>query len=336
MHSKTEAPTATSEPAPTHAPDLQAWRKARLETAKKTAAYRSLASRLQKFVDYCVRTYESPEHGIIVKQAALAKHFGVTRQTVNGWLAVIVEAGVLKRETRARQGAGAGRGRTTNRYRLNPVLLAEPDISPDTEPDISPDFEPDFEPDSGTSSSRTSSPGRAFGAPSDRDVSRAEAPLDVDCSNPDDAPALNAVASRPPAPVFASSNEGRGVAEAEETGRSVGATATGSTDQEVPNVNEFDEIVANQLAPDRDQLAPRESTRRFLIRNVGLTPDEADEALSVLPTISLEPPAGLEDAAARRAAILGEIAERKARRSRPSVPPKLELVPIVEDDQIPL
>jgi hypothetical protein len=120
--------------------DLKSWRRSRLGQAKRTPEYQSLPKRLRQVVDYMVRAHESPEGGIFVSQTKLAKRFGVTRQTMNEYLGAIARAGVLTTEWRSRQGVGAGRGRTTNRYRLNQSLLfselrTKADIGHDIEPD---------------------------------------------------------------------------------------------------------------------------------------------------------------------------------------------------------
>jgi hypothetical protein len=119
--------------------ELGRWRRDRLGRIKRTDEYKGLPKLLRKIVDFLVRAHESPDKGIIVGQEKLARKYGVTRQTMNEYLGEIVRAGVFTVERRSRTGIGSGRGRTTNRYRLNPALLSQQK----TEADIGHDIEPD-------------------------------------------------------------------------------------------------------------------------------------------------------------------------------------------------
>lgn len=107
--------------------DLKTWRWERLGQMKRRLEYRQLAPILQQVVDYVVRRHESPDEGITVSQAKLAKRFGVHEDTMGKYLRAIVAADVLTRDFRGRKGCFGQRGRTTNRYRLNEILLSAPE-----------------------------------------------------------------------------------------------------------------------------------------------------------------------------------------------------------------
>jgi len=119
---ETQAPGIVIRPATPKTDDLRPWRTERLGVAKRSVEYKSLPPALQKVVDYMVRATESPDGGMFTAQTKLAKHFGVSRKTMNAWLGQIVAAGVFTVEKRAR-GLGTKGGRTTNRYRLSEAVL---------------------------------------------------------------------------------------------------------------------------------------------------------------------------------------------------------------------
>jgi hypothetical protein len=114
---------------------------------KKRPEYQGLPKVCQRIVDHLFKRHANPKNGIFVSQAKAAAYFGVTRQTMNGYLKIIVNSGVFTVEKRWREKGTKG-GRTTNRYRLNtaplyPPKATEPDTTPDTTPDITPDTTPD-------------------------------------------------------------------------------------------------------------------------------------------------------------------------------------------------
>jgi hypothetical protein len=105
--------------------DLRAWRTERLGQLKRTPEYKGLTPLERRIVDYSVRAHESPDQGITVSQTKLAKKFGKTREWINKRLSAIVTSGVFIKERRTR----ADGKRTTNRYRINPVLLSAEDTN---------------------------------------------------------------------------------------------------------------------------------------------------------------------------------------------------------------
>lgn len=119
--------------------DLRGWRTKRLGQLKCTPEYQELPPILQQLVDFMVRRHEHPDDGMFPSQEKLAERFGVTRQTMNAYLAKIVKDGIFIREHRGRRGFGTAGGRTTNRYRVNPVLLSSVATAPDITSDSSPD-----------------------------------------------------------------------------------------------------------------------------------------------------------------------------------------------------
>ena len=120
---------------------LRAWRTTRLGAMKQTPEYQALKPILRQVVDHCVRRYESPDLGIIVSQRRLAARFGVRREAMSRYLCAIVAAGVFTLERRPRRGVGAGRGRSTNRYRLNEDLLLDSATCAHIETHIGPHIE---------------------------------------------------------------------------------------------------------------------------------------------------------------------------------------------------
>jgi hypothetical protein len=105
--------------------NLQAWRRERLARMKQTPQYKTLPKILQRLVNHCVLTYESPDKGIYVNQENLAKlkKFRVSRKTMHEYLKEIVRAGVFTCQPRYR-GRGTRGGRASNVYRLNESLIA--------------------------------------------------------------------------------------------------------------------------------------------------------------------------------------------------------------------
>jgi hypothetical protein len=88
---------------------------------KKRPEYQGLPKICQRIVDHLFKRHANPKNGIFVSQAKAALYFGVTRQTMNGYLKIIVDSGVFTVEKRWREKGTKG-GRTTNRYRLNTAL----------------------------------------------------------------------------------------------------------------------------------------------------------------------------------------------------------------------
>jgi hypothetical protein len=118
---------------PEHSLDLRTWRTERLRQLKETAQYRRLPRVQQALVDYMVRRHENPKAGVFVAQAKLAARFHVSRRTIIRWLENIVLAGIFTVERRYR-GAGTKGGRSTNAYRLNPVVFLRCDEVDVTQP----------------------------------------------------------------------------------------------------------------------------------------------------------------------------------------------------------
>lgn len=110
------------------APDLRTWRSIRIGLMKTTPQYQSLPSVVQKAVNYIALRRESPDLGAFEKQKTMADHLHVHVSTLNEYLRLAVETGVLLAEPRMR-GKGTRGGRTSNAYRLNESLLIDWDES---------------------------------------------------------------------------------------------------------------------------------------------------------------------------------------------------------------
>jgi hypothetical protein len=97
---------------------------AEIAALKGCAAYIQLDPGPQKLAVYMLRRFANGSGSMCPGQGkTLAPRFKVCRQTINHWLRLIVDAEVFSVERRARRGAGVGRGRTSNVYRLNPACL---------------------------------------------------------------------------------------------------------------------------------------------------------------------------------------------------------------------
>lgn len=130
--------------------DLGQWRRARVRSIKRTPEYKGLPKACRKLVDYLVMHHDNPTGGMFPNQGlgsekkpGLAKRFGVSRQTINGYLKMIVDAKVFcepeHRFARAGEKRGKG-GRMSNIYRVNEALfLPSGTTALDTTPDSSPD-----------------------------------------------------------------------------------------------------------------------------------------------------------------------------------------------------
>jgi hypothetical protein len=109
--------------------DLGAWRKERLGQLKRTAEYRSLAPILRWIVDYMIRSHDNPTGGMFPSQETLGKKFNVERQTMNGYLRAIEQAGVFTKESRYSSGFGRQTKRLSNVYRINEAILEPEQVS---------------------------------------------------------------------------------------------------------------------------------------------------------------------------------------------------------------
>ena len=106
---------------------LRVWRTERLALLKRSPEYKALPPIYRKIVDYLVRAHESADQGITVAAETLAEKYGVHLRTMQTYLHEIDQAGVFISEAtykgRGKRGLTGG-GRSTNRRRLNPAILA--------------------------------------------------------------------------------------------------------------------------------------------------------------------------------------------------------------------